>query len=152
MLIRALLHTTVLLLALLSASAHATCWRLAEDTYGIDSRLLRAIAQVESNFVADARNVNRNGSVDMGLMQINSVHFPRLRKLGVTEMMLIKNPCVSVMVGALILSEMIARYGYNWEAVGAYNAGTAKKNHALRRKYAIRISKIYGQNLGKYPR
>lgn len=145
------IYVAGLVLALLTSPAHATCWRLAEDTYGIDHRLLHAIAQAESNFVADARNVNRNGTVDMGLMQINSVHFPRLKKLGVTETMLVKNPCVSVMVGASILSEMMGRYGYGWEAVGAYNAGTAKKNRVLRRKYASRISAIYSQNTGENP-
>jgi soluble lytic murein transglycosylase-like protein len=30
------------------------------------------------------------------------------------------------MVGASILSNMIKVYGYNWEAVGAYNAGLKK--------------------------
>lgn len=149
--LRTFIYTSGLLLALLTATAQATCWRLAEDTYGIDLRLLRAIAQAESNFVADARNVNRNGTVDMGLMQINSVHFPRLKKLGVTETMLVENPCVSLMVGASILSEMIARYGYGWEAVGAYNAGLAQKNQGLRRQYASKISKIYRQNTGESP-
>jgi soluble lytic murein transglycosylase-like protein len=31
------------------------------------------------------------------------------------------------MVGASILSGMIKVYGYNWEAVGAYNAGLKKE-------------------------
>jgi hypothetical protein len=30
-------------------------------------------------------------------------------------------------VGASILSNMIKVYGYNWEAVGAYNAGLKKE-------------------------
>lgn len=146
-----LLKTYLFVAFFYSSFSLATCWRLAEETYGIDARLLHAIAVAESSLVADVKNINSNGTYDTGLMQINSIHLPRLKALGVTESMLITNPCVSLMVGASILSDMIARYGYGWEAVGAYNAGTSKNRQELRRKYAIKISKIYTQNTGRMP-
>jgi soluble lytic murein transglycosylase-like protein len=58
-------------------------------------------------------------------MQINSSHFSA--RYGIDERRLITEPCTSIMVGASILSSMIKVYGYNWEAVGAYNAGLKKK-------------------------
>ena len=111
--------------ALMTAgTARAACWDEAGRRYGVDPRLLVAIAKVESDF--DARAVNRSherrtGSVDLGLMQINSRWLPRLARYGITREGLLE-PCTSVMVGAWILADLFARYGITWEAVGAYNA------------------------------
>ncbi len=49
----------------------------------------------------------QNGTRDIGLMQINSIHLPRLLKLGVTEERLLSEPCLSVEVGASILADFI---------------------------------------------
>lgn len=37
------------------------------------------------NLVLDSLNYNRNGSVDMTVAQINSIHFPEMHKLGLSE-------------------------------------------------------------------
>ncbi len=50
--------------------ARADCWDVAANRYRLDPLLLYAIAQVESNLDLAARNVNRNGTRDIGLMQI----------------------------------------------------------------------------------
>ena len=52
-------------------------------------------------------------------------------------------PCTSIMVGASILSNMIKVYGYNWEAVGAYNAGLKRENYPQRMMYAHKVWKKY---------
>jgi len=134
---------TGLILLLLAPTSYATCWKLASHTYSIEPRLLKAIAIVESNLDPKAININTNGSVDIGLMQINSMHLPRLKTLGVSKQLLQSDPCVSLMVGAYILNEMISRYGYSWEAVGAYNAGLASSRKNLRDKYAKKVKKVY---------
>ncbi|MDR6352513.1 soluble lytic murein transglycosylase-like protein [Pantoea sp. SORGH_AS 659] len=131
------------ILMLIATTSHATCWKLASHTYGIETRLLKAIAMVESNLDPTARNTNKNGTTDIGLMQINSMHLPRLKKLGVSKQLLQNDPCVSLMVGAYILNEMIGKYGYNWEAVGAYNAGLSSSRSSLRKKYADKVKKVY---------
>jgi len=132
-------RTLCLLLLLASARASATCWSDAEHHFGIEGRLLQAIAITESNMNPQATGFNKNGSRDIGLMQINSVHLPRLKELGVDEQLLYNNSCLSVMVGASVLADMMKRYGYSWEAVGAYNAGTAADRGDLRRRYAKRV-------------
>lgn len=86
---------------------------------------------------------NRDGSFDIGLMQINSSHMARLKKMGVSEKQLLNDPCISVIVGASILSDMMKIYGYSWEAVGAYNAGTSPKNAEIRNRYAKKIWENY---------
>lgn len=104
--------------------------------FNIESELLYAIAQQESAMKPGAIGYNRDGSTDLGLMQINSFHMKRLKKMGISEKQLLQDPCISVIVGASILSDMMKIYGYSWEAVGAYNAGTSPKRSDIRKRYA----------------
>ena len=62
------------------------CWREAARTWGISADLLYAIAKVESDLSPRAVNrshLQRTGSYDIGLMQINSAHLPRLARHGI---------------------------------------------------------------------
>ncbi|KAF1023623.1 MAG: hypothetical protein GAK37_03224 [Pseudomonas sp.] len=125
-----------------SGEVRAYCWAEAASRYDLEPELLQAIADVESGYRANALNVaNRNGTRDIGLMQINSVHLPRLLKEGITEQRLLEEPCLSVEVGASILAGFIKQFGYNWTAVGAYNAGpgAGPAREALRLRYAEKI-------------
>ena len=133
-----------LLLMLLMGSnrALAYCWEEVATRYDLEPELLQAIAAVESGYRAQAMNhTNRNGTRDIGLMQINSIHLPRLLKQGITEERLLSEPCLSVEVGASILAEFIQRFGYNWTAVGSYNVGpgAGPQREALRLRYAEKI-------------
>jgi hypothetical protein len=40
---------------------------------------------------------------------------------------LMEDPCYNVMTGARILKQCIDRHGYNWQAVGCYNATNVQK-------------------------
>lgn len=110
-----------------SASAHA-CWQEAAVRYRVSSDLLLAIARTESAMNPRAVGRNRNGSRDVGLMQINSAWLPTLARHGITESDLF-DPCTSIHVGAWILAGNISRLGYTWEAVGAYNAVSPTRRH-----------------------
>ena len=129
------------LVALLSIpAANAFCFSDAAKRYGVSEMLLKAIAKTESNFNPAATNTNTNGSIDYGLMQINSQHLKRLAKYNITEVDLM-DPCVSVNVGAWILSEAIRTHGPNWRAVGAYGAGSRPDREQSREEYAAKVSK-----------
>lgn len=81
-----------------------------------------------------ARNVNRDGSEDIGLMQINSRWMPLLRRYGITTADLLE-PCTSIMIGAWVLGSNFQRMGYNISAIGAYNAADPIK----RERYAAQV-------------
>jgi len=123
-------------LATAVAMAPATaCWEQAAAYYGVSAHLLYAIAKTESGLNPRAINrSNKNGTYDIGLMQINSRWLPMLRKHGIDEQQLY-DPCTSIQVAAWILADNMRRMGSTWEAVGAYNARDA----ALRVKYAWKV-------------
>lgn len=85
---------------------------------------------------ANALNRNRDGSWDVGLMQINSRWLPTLARHGIKAEEL-WDPCVSIHIGAWILAGNFRQLGFNWEAVGAYNA----RRKDLRIRYAHAISR-----------
>jgi hypothetical protein len=93
---------------------------------------LQGIARVESGLNPAAVNRNRNGTVDLGLMQINSFW---LNTLGTSSRELIDKPCYNVMVGAWILSDCLDRHGKTWKAIGCYNA----TSHDKRVNYSWKI-------------
>ncbi len=117
----------------MSAPAFA-CWEDAAKRYGVSRDLLYAIAQTESGLDPRAVGRNRDGSRDLGLMQINSAWLPRLAAYGITEPDLF-DACTNIHVGAWVLALNVARYGYTWEAVGAYNAASPH----LRQAYAAKV-------------
>lgn len=111
------------------------CFATVGSYYHINPLLLRAIARTESRFNPAAINRNGDGSVDLGLMQINSQWLPTLAQAGIDAHRLLSDPCLNVAVGALILRDDIKRYGVSWKAVGAYNAASPEK----RVRYAAKV-------------
>jgi len=131
------LALTIFFWAFLCSPSQAFCFQTAGQTYAISPHLIRAIAQAESNLNPSATHHNHNGTVDVGLMQINSVWKDRL---GPTWDHLY-DPCTNVMVGAWILRQCIDDYGYTWKAAGCYHSRTPEK----RDTYAARIAAILQQ-------
>ncbi|WP_223214366.1 MULTISPECIES: lytic transglycosylase domain-containing protein [Xanthomonas] len=117
--------------------AHADCFEEAAGYQHVNPWVLRAIAWQESRGRAEAIHVNKNGTIDYGKMQINSIHLRRLSSYGISRDELMQ-PCVSVYVAAWRLREMVNKYGNTWAAVGAYHSETP----AERNKYAQAIHGI----------
>mgnify|MGYP000738765902 CR=1 FL=1 len=64
------------------------CWDEAAQRYGVPAELLYAVARAESNLNPKAINrshLQRTGSYDIGLMQINSAHLRTLARYGIQE-------------------------------------------------------------------
>ena len=127
-------------IGIVRADALTPCFDAAGQYYGVSPPLLRAIANVESGLDPQAIHVNANGSTDIGLMQINSWWFPHLLDFGI-EPEDLWDPCLNIGVGAWILAGNVRQFGYSWQAVGAYNAGTRTDLRTERRRedYEIRV-------------
>lgn len=123
---------------LFSLSSHAHCFERAGARYGIAPVLLEAISTVESGGNPQARNLNRDGSEDLGHMQINSRWLGILASYGIDRQKLL-DPCLNTHVGAWILAQNVRQHGYGWEAVGAYNARSPAKRIAYAHRVAARL-------------
>lgn len=124
---------------LFSLSSHAHCFEQAGARYGVAPALLEAISTVESGRNPQARNLNRDGSEDLGHMQINSRWLETLAAFGIDRQKLL-DPCLNTYVGAWILAQNIRRHGYGWEAIGAYNARSPAKRNAYSHRVAARLN------------
>jgi len=120
--------------------AQADCFDDAAAWQHLNPLILRAIAWQESHNRADATHENANGSIDYGVMQINSIHLPELAQYGIRRDALMV-PCKNVYIAAWHLRKQVVRYGNTWTAVGAYHSATP----ALRDDYARRIAAIIGR-------
>lgn len=122
------------------------CFNYAGKVFNVSPVLLKAIAKVESNFNQRAVHRNSDGTVDVGIMQINSYW---IRKIGWKHWVRAKkDACYNIYVGAWILSQCIKRYGYTWQAVSCYNAGSRYSPIYVKRVYIAYMESIYGLEQG----
>lgn len=123
-----------------AAGAQAdNCLEAAATWAHVHPTLLRAIAWVESRGNPRALNWNANGSYDTGLMQINSWWYDR----GLAPIWLrLGDPCVNVAVGTWVLKQCLEEYGYTWEAVGCYHAGSGWHASPTRRAEGHRYIRL----------
>lgn len=136
----------VLFLLLLSSSVKAIdCFDMAGRYYRIDADLLRSVAFRESSFRRKAMNVVSPDEYAVGMMQIHSKNFSHLSQYGITPEKLYNDSCLNIYTGAYYLAIAFKRWGYNWRAIGAYNAGfrDTEKQEEKRIKYAYEIKAIY---------
>jgi len=115
------------------------CFFDAGKRYGVDPYLLVAIASVESGLNPRAINYNRNGSVDYGIMQINS-HW--IKKYKILQEW-IWEPCYNIHFGAMVLKRCMDKYAGNLKlAVDCYNKGERAKENS---QYVLRVYKRHSK-------
>jgi len=107
----------------------------AATVHQVNEHVLRAILKIESNLNPRAVGKNTNGSIDVGIAQINSIHFRELSKFGVKPEHLL-DACVGTYVAAWLLRSVIARHGNTWEGIAHYHSGTPYFN----RRYQILLA------------
>lgn len=125
------------LMALTALNARADCFDSAAAYQGLNATVLRAIAYKENPRCDGTISRNSNSTVDVGCMQINSIHFEELSHYGVYPADL-QDQCKNIYIGAWHYKRMIRKYGDTWLAVGAYHSETPH----LRDEYARAIYHI----------
>lgn len=123
-------------------AAQAMCFEKAAKLAGVDRDLLVAMAIQESGMNPRAMHQNKDGTFDIGVMQINTSHLPLLKQAGLGRRDLF-NACVNIMIGAILMKDCIRVEGNKWRAVGAYNAGHRTSKEETRRVYVAAVRKVY---------
>ena len=126
--IKNLFFSTLTLYCSLSPFATAKnvdCITEAAQCFQINPLIIKAIIWSESKNQPQVVNRNKNRTIDVGIMQINTIHFSQLKELGIDEVLLRNNSCANVFSGAWILKQNIERYGYSWDSIGNYHSRTS---------------------------
>lgn len=126
-----------ILLIASTANAQADCIADAAMYHHVNVQVLYAIAKQESGLNPNTIVRNKNGTIDVGLFGINSVHFPQLSQYGISPQNLL-DPCVNAYVGAWLYAQKVNKFGNTWDAVGAYHSLTP----TLKTSYATSIQSI----------
>lgn len=101
-----------------------------DKRYGLDSRIIKALIEEESGWVASAEGDNGQS---VGLMQIQERwHKDRMKRLGANDLY---DPEQNITVGCDILSELLNKYGNYRDALSVYNSGNIHDG----KQYAERI-------------
>lgn len=98
------------------------CFEMAQRKTNINKEILYTIAKIESNFKHNAKNKNNNGTVDYGIMQVNSYWFNYFRKRGYSKSYLL-SPCGNILAGSYILKYCLIKKKTIPLAVECYNKG-----------------------------
>lgn len=113
-----------LLISSAASASYNDCIYEAAQCFKINPLIIKAIIWQESNNRQNVVNINKNKTQDIGIMQINSIHFSSLKSLGISEHALRKDSCVNVFSGSWILNQVIQSNGYSWEGIGKYHSKT----------------------------
>lgn len=104
------------------------CLEYAAKRFGVPIEALFLVLDIERGNVGKI-SYNKNGSYDMGPMQINSCHLETFQQAGISRDMILYNGCINILAGAYLL------FGHaksvktdNWlEIIGRYHSRTPEK-------------------------
>ncbi|MBN2722349.1 MAG: lytic transglycosylase domain-containing protein [Campylobacterales bacterium] len=114
--------------------------------FGINPALLYAIAKTESSLNPMAVGNNKNGTQDIGIMQINTVHMPELRRQNISRDDLF-DPQINIYVGSRILKRCINKHGYSYAAINCYNGRISNNDYFMKVLKKYQNSSFYAQAL-----
>ncbi len=116
------------------------CINHAAIMYHVPASVIVSVIQTENGKNGDAIQ-NKNGTVDLGVMQVNSSWIPSLQKKGIKKIDVQFDSCINVQVGTWILAQGISNSD-GWQGVANYHSSTLKFNQIYRAK----VKNIYFKN------
>lgn len=127
------------------------CILRAARMQGIPPHIILGLLKTEGGHLG-SESVNRDGSIDLGPMQINDrtwvptlarAHFGGDKRLA--YIMLRDHGCYSVFIGAWIFSQyLLEAHGNYADAVGFYNSHSARQKEAYERRFAMNFKQLFG--------
>jgi soluble lytic murein transglycosylase-like protein len=129
------------------------CARDAGESFSVPLALILLIMDTESGVVGKESS-NRNGSKDLGPMQINSLWLPKLETLGISREDIRDNGCVNVAVASWILREHLIETGDPLKALARYHSKNPERARiytkaALERASHLDVEKTLTRANGK---
>lgn len=125
------------------------CIEDAAVRHRLPPSLIRAILRVEGGQPGRVSG-NRNGSFDIGPMQINSLWLPEIRRRGGSLELILHHRCANIEFGAWLLGRELAGldpsridHATFWRAVANYHSRTP----ALNRAYAERVWRAWQREM-----
>jgi hypothetical protein len=112
------------------------CINLAAVQYHVPAVIIVSVLKTEGGRVGHA-NVNKNGTIDYGPMQINSIWLDKLKKHGYSAYDLQYDPCLNVAAGTWILAQAIAEDQSIWKGIGNYHSHSYMEN--LSYQYKVNV-------------
>lgn len=138
-------------------AAVLACVINAAGLYGVPPAGIIAVLATEGG-QPDKVSFNRNGSYDIGLMQVNSLWLDPLAESWrvdrtTAEQALRQRPCTNIAVGTWILADCIRRRdGDFWQGVGCYHApGNRQLAEAYIGRVAGRAAALFGTRVFAAP-
>lgn len=114
--------------------------------YEVDADLIKAVIFCESEGKITAKNHNKNGTTDCGLMQINSCNHEWLtEELGITDFYDIKQ---NIHCGVFMIADLMSRHDNLHTVLMAYNMGERRTKELHREgvytsKYSRKVMRVY---------
>ena len=128
---------------------YLACMLAVARLTGLPPRLLPVIQTIEGGAVGMVRP-DRNGTADLGVMQVNTVWLPALAaraelSLPATRARLIDDPCFNIAAAGLILRDDLAQTGGALLAgIGDYHSHTPALNQAYAALAEAKAEQLFG--------
>lgn len=115
------------------------CLLDASKRFRVPVSVILTILDVEGGEIG-SREGNRNGTWDLGPMQVNTCHLPEVAGFGITKRDLENNGCLNIQVGTWLLRNHLNATGGNvLESVGRYHS----RNQPYKSRYQAKAAKAY---------
>ncbi len=118
------------------------CISKAAVTFHVQPLTIMSIIMTEGGHVGEVSK-NKNGSYDIGPMQINSSWLPHLRQYNISrEDILYNRNCSNIFVGTWILAKGLSHSNDFLVGIGDYNSHTKHFNKAYYEKVRINYTRL----------
>lgn len=119
-----------------------SCINAAASEFHVPAKLIIAVLNVERGKTGFMMK-NKNGTYDMGPLQVNSRWLPTLERYGYSENDIVFDGCTNVKVATWLLARAITHNSQSfWNAVGDYHSHTPDLNRSYNQKVKYYLNNI----------